>query len=337
MSISELISLITQVITALTAIFAVLFIVRQMHQLDESLRSQVYQGLIDNSLKIDELLMEKPEFRKYVYGEQEIDETTPDIDRIMSVMEFMVDVVDNIKAQEAFIPKAEKPGWKHFTEDVLHSPAAEYFMQKHGLWFSGGVPQVIEEKTKLGLRQRIPKLLGSITSIGRKRFAIKSYISPKVAVYRSKIHGSGMFAKTNLRKGEVVFIKGGYILTSQELFTSEKIGSYLPIDDAYFVGSRSKDEEIGIKLFVNHSCEPNCGLRGEITFVAMREIRKGEELTCDYAMIDNDDYEFVCNCGSASCRKKVTGYDWKIKDIQHKYSNYFARYLVDKIEQQTES
>ena len=128
MNIIELVSLVSQLTTALTAIIALLLVVKQMHQLDETLRSQVYQGLIDNSLKIDELLIEKPEFRKYVYGQEMLDENTPDLDRIMSVMEYMVDVVDNVEAQEGFIPKAEKPGWRHFAKDVLGSPAAKYFM-----------------------------------------------------------------------------------------------------------------------------------------------------------------------------------------------------------------
>lgn len=39
---------------------------------------------------------------------------------------------------------------------------------------------------------------------------------------------------------------------------------------------------------LNHLCNPNVGVRGEITFVAMRDIKAGEELTTDYAMIDDD-------------------------------------------------
>jgi SET domain-containing protein len=188
-----------------------------------------------------------------------------------------------------------------------------------------------EEKYTFDLWRRIKKLIANIKNESKNKLAIKSYISPKIVIYKSEIHGSGMFAKNNIRKGEIVFIKGGYILTKEELFSTEKIGSYLPIDDDYFIGSRNKDEEDGIKLFVNHSCKPNCGLRGEITFVAMRDVRKGEELTCDYAMIDDDDYEFACHCGSEHCRKKITGFDWKIKYLQRKYSGYFARYLIDKI------
>ena len=160
---------------------------------------------------------------------------------------------------------------------------------------------------------------------------IKSWMSPKVCIEKSKVDGVGMYAEDDFKKGDVVFIKGGHILTRDELFSSGVINSYLPLDDNYFLGATNKEEEDSIKLFINHSCDPNCGLRGEITFVAMRDIKKGEELTVDYAMIDNEDYEFKCSCGSSSCRGKVTGYDWKRKDVQDKCKGYFARYLEDKI------
>lgn len=160
--------------------------------------------------------------------------------------------------------------------------------------------------------------------------SIKSFISPKIRIGQSKIHGMGMFAKTIIRPGEIVFIKGGHILMRNEIFSSETIGSYLPIDDDIFLAARSMDEEPLIKLFVNHSCDPNCGLRGEITFIAMREINPGEELTIDYAMIDNEKYEFICTCGSDICRKIITGFDWKNPELQKKYFDYFARYLQEK-------
>ncbi len=163
---------------------------------------------------------------------------------------------------------------------------------------------------------------------------VKSFISPKVILGNSRIHGLGMFAKSKIERGEIVFIKGGHIVRKSELYFDRPISSYLPIDDQYFIGATQKDEEEGIKLYLNHSCEPNCGLRGEITFVALNKIQEGKELSCDYAMIDNEDYKFECNCGSYSCRKLITGFDWKIKELQEKYANYFARYLLDKISTQ---
>lgn len=164
------------------------------------------------------------------------------------------------------------------------------------------------------------------------RISLKSFISPKVEVRGSKVNGMGMFAKENIRTGEVVFIKGGHILTKEQVFSSGVINSYLPIDDNYVIGATNKDEEASVKLYNNHSCDPNCGVRGEITFVAMTDIVKNNELTIDYCMVDNEDYTFDCKCGSSNCRKKINGFDWKQKKLQQKYKGYFARYLQDKID-----
>ena len=159
---------------------------------------------------------------------------------------------------------------------------------------------------------------------------IQSVISKKVHIDTSPINGIGMFAKQSIKKGEVVFIKGGHILTKDQLFSSGVINSYMPIDDEYYIAARTPEEEKTVKLYNNHSCDPNCGLRGEITFVAIRDIEEGEELTCDYAFIDNEDYEFECRCGAANCRKRVTGRDWMIPDLQKRYGDYFAAYLKAK-------
>ena len=107
----------------------------------------------------------------------------------------------------------------------------------------------------------------------------------------------------------------------------------MPISDNYYLGALTDEEEDSIKLYNNHSCDPNCGLHGEITFVAIRDIEPNEELTVDYAFIDNEDYTFECHCGSPKCRHIVTGYDWKKKEIQDKYYQFFAQYLKDKIDQ----
>ena len=103
---------------------------------------------------------------------------------------------------------------------------------------------------------------------------INSKLLSKVEVRGKALNWKGIFAKEDIKEGEIVFIKGGHILTRDELFSSGIINSYFPISDKYFLGARNKDEEEKIKLYQNHSCNPNVGLHGEITFVAMRDIKK---------------------------------------------------------------
>ncbi|NWG08433.1 MAG: SET domain-containing protein [Chloroflexi bacterium] len=159
-----------------------------------------------------------------------------------------------------------------------------------------------------------------------------SYLSPKcrTGAFEEK-GGYGVFARERIRKGEVVSMWGGRILTEQELdhsipdFTQRVIqveeGLYLETPEALEPSDR-----------FNHSCEPNIGFSGQIGLVAMRDIEAGEELNFDYAMCDGSPYdEFDCQCGSASCRGRVRGTDWMRPELWEKYDGYFMPYLARRI------
>jgi len=57
-----------------------------------------------------------------------------------------------------------------------------------------------------------------------------------------------------------------------------------------------------------------------------------EELIVDYAMNDDDPYEMKCQCGTKSCREKITGVDWKMPEIQRKYDGYFSWFIQRRID-----
>jgi len=161
-----------------------------------------------------------------------------------------------------------------------------------------------------------------------------SYLSLKTEVRESKIHGRGLFAIADIAHDEIVAVKGGHIVERKTL--REKITPLLgpveiQIDDDLFIAPVTKEEHELSMLYSNHSCDPNLGVRGEITFVARRNIRAGEELTHDWAMTDDDDYSVDCNCGAVNCRKVLTGKDWRRSDLQKRYAGYFSTYLARKI------
>src|ERR1700738_5289816 len=139
-----------------------------------------------------------------------------------------------------------------------------------------------------------------------------SYLSPKTEVRESKIHGRGLFATADIAKDEIVAVKGGHIVdrkTLREKITPRLGPVEIQIDDDLFIAPVTDEERELSMLYSNHSCSPNLGIRGEITFVAMRDIRAGEELTHDWAMTDEDDYSLKCNCGAANGRRPLTGTD----------------------------
>jgi SET domain-containing protein len=162
-----------------------------------------------------------------------------------------------------------------------------------------------------------------------------SYRSPKTEVRESKIHGRGLFATANIAQDEIVAIKGGHIVNREQLREiTPRLGPVeIQVGDDFFIAPVTDAEREGSMLYSNHSCDANLGMRGEITFVATRDIFAGEELTHDWAMTDDDDYAVECKCGSANCRGTLTGKDWQRPELQKRYAGYFAAYLAEKIAQ----
>ena len=160
-----------------------------------------------------------------------------------------------------------------------------------------------------------------------------SYLSPKTQVRESPIHGRGLFATANIAKGEVVVVKGGHIITREEVRdVNARLGPVeIQIGDDLFIAPVTDEERELSMLYSNHSCDANMGMRGEITFVAMHNIRAGEELTHDWCTTDDDDYSVKCNCRSSKCRGTLTGKDWQRPELQKRYAGYFSAYLAEKI------
>ncbi len=163
-----------------------------------------------------------------------------------------------------------------------------------------------------------------------------TYFSPKTEKRRSGIEGRGLFAKEPILKAEIVVIKGGYVLTkSQRDEVALELGpAEIQLDENLFIGPATPEEREGGMMYLNHSCEPNLGLQGQIVFVALRDIVRDEELNFDYAMTDDEDYVLQCNCRTASCRVTITGRDWRNTETQQKYDGYFAWYIQRKVDAQ---
>jgi uncharacterized protein len=160
-----------------------------------------------------------------------------------------------------------------------------------------------------------------------------SWFSPKVVKKKSRVHGRGLFARVAIRKGEVVVVKGGHVYDGRKHVSVER--RFGPVDvqigDDLFVGPIRADEVEGSMMHLNHSCDPNLEIRGQIVFAARRSIRAGEELGFDYATTDDEDFEMECACGARNCRKTVTGKDWMRRDLQRRYGAGFSSYLLEKM------
>ncbi len=172
-----------------------------------------------------------------------------------------------------------------------------------------------------------------------KKYLKHTWVDPRLLVQPSKIHDKGIFSTQSIKKGEVVMIWGGEVV-QKSIFDENKyrIQSVIPINEDLYLALPVSDTSESIDEYLNHSCDPSSWLIDEVTVVARRNIKKGEEITLDSATWDSDgEWEYTeegkCSCNSKECRKILTHNDWKRMDLQKKYKNHFSPYLEKRIQQ----
>lgn len=143
--------------------------------------------------------------------------------------------------------------------------------------------------------------------------------------------GRGLFARERVRAGETLLVWGGDVFTGEMLsrMSEEKHRLSVQIEEDLYLVTPNE----GPADWVNHSCDPNAGLVGQIVLVALRDIKPGDEICFDYATSDGSPYdEFECGCASRLCRHHVTGDDWKQPELQKRYQGHFSPYIQRRIE-----
>ncbi|MCB0609675.1 MAG: SET domain-containing protein-lysine N-methyltransferase [Lewinella sp.] len=136
----------------------------------------------------------------------------------------------------------------------------------------------------------------------------------KYYVRGNSIAGFGICAVRDLQAGEIIFKgeeRAWRIVTRRhvESHWSERDKDFFrryawPVSNEVFVLWDDSPENWAPQ---NHSCRANTGYDG-LNVVALRDIRRHEELTLDYAQfLDEHAEPFVCNCGAPGCRGLVSG------------------------------
>lgn len=160
------------------------------------------------------------------------------------------------------------------------------------------------------------------------------YLSPK-AQARLKSHREyGVYARAPIEADELVAMFGGEIVTRDKFDAlPERLRRLsIQVEDNLFLVALNE----GPADYINHSCDPNCGLSGQIAVVALRPISPDDEITFDYAMSDASAYdEFECECGAPNCRGVVRGSDWRNPALWEKYRGHFSPYIQRKIDKLT--
>ena len=162
-------------------------------------------------------------------------------------------------------------------------------------------------------------------------------MSNKIGVKNTKKYGKGVFAKVQIEKNELLMIFGGYVLTRNE---EEKLPKLIrdiaiQIGPDFVIGIKNK-KDLSDADYVNHSCNANCGIKGQISLFSIKKIEVGEQITFDYGTVLYREknaplYKLECFCGANNCRKIITQDDWKDTDFQNKHRGFLPYYIQDNI------
>ena len=183
----------------------------------------------------------------------------------------------------------------NFTCSVFYSDgyegSADYILKKDGTGQQAFLQKIISE------------------GIARHQKKQKKY-----RMQGNAIAGFGIYAITEIKQNELIF-KGeeksqriatkSYIQSTWNVKELENFKKYAyPLSNEVFL---LWDENPAGWAPQNHSCNANTAYKG-LNVYALRDIKKGEELTLNYALFLDEHMEpFMCTCGSENCRGYITG------------------------------
>ena len=140
-------------------------------------------------------------------------------------------------------------------------------------------------------------------------------------IKKSKIDKNGLYANQDIKQGTRIIEYKGKIISIRQSefdpkFDNEKAIYLFNINKRYDLDG---DFKYNTARLINHSCNPNCEVSGtglKIWVYAIRDIKKGEELTYDYGFgFDKDYRDFPCKCRSKNCVGYIVRSEsrWRIK------------------------
>jgi uncharacterized protein len=120
----------------------------------------------------------------------------------------------------------------------------------------------------------------------------------------SQIHGLGCYAMENIPKSRKIGSLGGVVISRRAANRKSKLLQSIAIVELWNGKALDASQNSNELRYVNHSCGPNTYMRVfncHVEFYALRPIKKGEELTCNYGPTHHEG-TLPCRCGAPQCQ-----------------------------------
>jgi len=142
---------------------------------------------------------------------------------------------------------------------------------------------------------------------------------PGLFTDRTERTGWGLFTERPVARHELAFVLTGVCLR----FASRTPEDAMRYPNWYGVSKDHWVKPDRVFRYLNHSCAPNLGIRGQLEFVALRDIPAGEELTFDYAITEDEaHWHMKCACGELACRGVIGNIASTRPDILEAYEPF---------------
>ncbi len=140
-------------------------------------------------------------------------------------------------------------------------------------------------------------------------------------IKKSNIDNKGLYANQDIKDGTKIIEYKGKIISKKKVEQDPKFDN----DKAIYLFNLNKkydldgDFKYNAARLINHSCSPNCEVAGvglKVWVYAIRNIKKGEELSYDYGFGYDEYYkDFPCRCGAKNCVGYIVreGSRWRIR------------------------
>lgn len=158
----------------------------------------------------------------------------------------------------------------------------------------------------------IVRLYQILTNINMKNF---------LGLRETKDCGTELYTQKALKKDEILFHIDGPITDKPSTYT-------IPVDHGKYIDPTSEG------MYLNHSCEPTCGVKDNEYIVALDDLPIDAPITIDYAMIVHHysskllKQVTTCLCGKPSCRGEYGSYVTLPENLKKKYQGYVSEYLL---------